>query len=786
MTPKAIHYLLLLQALAGSIGGPSSLPRTCLAVPALNQVPPAPLASASMAVAIQPAMPHHPVSPVPVPVPVPIAAARPQPPKRRMSGKQILPQSLKDPQPRKRKVAGDAEKKDCTPKKRSVDPACTSPPKAVQRAPTRPSVSPAQGPEAQIENHVLGETLGLQRSKHSRYIGLTSPFDPVLVGLAHFDSRGESNLNVGTLRRVNDHETFIMFSDDHTNTPEHGSDSEAIDEINRIVAPHGPALIDIYFRIVHPSFPIIQKHVFLERFRTSGQNVSPPLIAGMYILALNWWSHDPELAQHQRPDISALDAIASKTLAAAMQRPKLSTVQAGLLLLQRSEADSWSLTTQLVAIGQELGLHLDSSAWSIPLWERGLRKRIAWALYMQDKWSSLIHGRPSHIFGANWAVKDMSKDDITEEALVNPNYAAETDEEKAEREKGQIIFSQMISLTGIMSEIMDTFYTQIAIQDFAAAGKNSTRLILERAKPVQIKLKEWFSKLPASIRMDNVVPNQLSSTGFLHLAYFATEITLHRRIVQSLTNPLNSSTTPSSSTHPSPPDPYLLYICRSAAKTRLISAMDFVNRLRPEHLRAFWYFPSKTNFTLIGTFGGLLWATAPAKEEAEFYRLRLREYRWTLSVSAERAGFLRFAVEMLDTSRDMLKNLAEKPSLADTKVSRVGVPDSSLTNHRTHSNSPYHLQRGPQQPYNEGKSDESSITGSSSAYGKMDQDPGEPMDMMEMDEVQSNPRGGGTNTAPISLSRVTSTSAFSGFSNETELFENNGQRSPGTPPSSVG
>lgn len=673
----------------------------------------------------------------------------------------------------------------------------------MQRAPTRLSISPAHGPQAQIENHVLGETLGLQRSKHSRYIGLTSHFDPVLVGLSHFDSRGESNLNVGTLRRVNDHETFIMFSDDHTNTntPEYGGDSEAIDEINRIVAPHGAALIDIYFRIVHPSFPIIQKHVFLERFHTSGQNVSPPLIAGMYILALNWWSHDPELAQHQRPDISALDAIASKTLAAAMQRPKLSTVQAGLLLLQRPEADSWSLTTQLVAIGQELGLHLDSSAWSIPLWERGLRQRIAWALYMQDKWSSLIHGRPSHIFGANWAVKDMSQDDITEDVLVNPNYAAESDEEKDASEKGQIIFSQMISLTGIMSEIMDTFYTQTAIQDFAAAGKNSTRLILERAKPVQIKLKEWFSKLPASVRMDNVVPNQLSSAGtfsciylphisntdltlgFLHLAYFATEITLHRRIVQSLNNPLNSSTTPSSTTHSSPPDPYLLYICRSAAKTRLISAMDFINRLRPEHLRAFWYFPSKTNFTLIGTFGGLLWATAPAKEEAEFYRLRLREYRWTLSVSAERAGFLRFAVDMLDTSRDMLKNLAEKPSLADTKVSRVGVPDSSITHHRAPSSSPYQTQRGPQQNYSDGKSKSPSLTGSSSAYGRMDQDPGEPMDM-EMEEAQSNTRGG-NNIGPSSLSRVTSTSAFSGFSNETELYEN-GQRSPGTPPSSVG
>ena len=152
------------------------------------------------------------------------------------------------------------------------------------------------------------------------------------------------------------------------------------------------------------------------------------------------------------------------------------------------------------------------------------------------------------------------------------------------------------------------------------------------------------------------------NTGYLHLAYFATEITLHRRIVQSLDS--------------TDPDSYGLFMCRNAAKTRLISAMDLVNRLKPEHLQAFWYFASKVNFTLIGTFGSLLWATAPAKEEAEFYKLRLREYRWTLSVSSKRADFLDYAVSMLDASRAMLNNLAEKPSLAE-QISKTGVPPAA-------------------------------------------------------------------------------------------------------------
>lgn len=310
-----------------------------------------------------------------------------------------------------------------------------------------------------------------------------------------------------------------MLPDD--SVQDYADEADALEVIDRIVSPHGPALIDIFFRIVHPSFPIMQKQVFMERMRNGEKNFAPPLLAGMYLLAINWWSYDSKLSKHQKPNIEQLDNIAMKSLNAAMQRPKLSTVQAGLLLLQRPEMDSWGLTTQLVAIGQELGLHLDCSDWQIPTWERSLRKRIAWALYMQDKWSSLIHGRPSHIFSANWAVRQITQND----AAIEDNHGGSpkssiSDEERADLERGHIIFSQMIALTGIMAEIMDTFYTQVAIRDFNKAGSKSTEMILERAKPVQIKLKDWFTRLPPCVRMDNIERGQLAPTGiYPHLRY---------------------------------------------------------------------------------------------------------------------------------------------------------------------------------------------------------------------------------------------------------------------------
>ena len=108
----------------------------------------------------------------------------------------------------------------------------------------------------------------------------------------------------------------------------------------------------------------------------------------------------------------------------------------------------------------------------------------------------------------------------------------------------------------------------------------------------------------------------------------------------------------------------MLYICRSAAKTRLISAMDFVNRLKPEHLDSFWYFASATNFALINTFGNLLRATAPGQEESDFYSCRLKEYRWALGASCRRAEWLEGAIRMLDATDSMVDSLAAKQQAA--------------------------------------------------------------------------------------------------------------------------
>jgi hypothetical protein len=285
-----------------------------------------------------------------------------------------------------------------------------------------------------------------------------------------------------------------------------------------------------------------------------------------------------------------------------------------------------------------LGLHLDATNWRIPPWERGLRKRLAWALFMQDTWSALIYGRPPHISLTNWGVQPVVSSDF-------PENAADEDEEdgSTEVEKGRTLFSAMIALSKMLSEVLENLYSLQTELDIKHSY-DPTKAVLDRAKPIQVKLKAWWADMPDSLRMDSTKIGKLSSVGYLHLAYFATEITLHRRILRSLSN--NT-------------DPYLIQICRSAAKARLISAMDFFNRLKPEHLQSFWYFASKFNFALIGTFAGLCFVSSVSQEEAEFYQRRLQEYRWTLRVSNKSAEFLEIASGILESAVGSLLKAAD-------------------------------------------------------------------------------------------------------------------------------
>jgi len=186
---------------------------------------------------------------------------------------------------------------------------------------------------------------------------------------------------------------------------------------------------------------------------------------------------------------------------------------------------------------------------------------------------------------------------------------------------------------------------------------------------VQLRLKEWFTNLPDCLSMENTHVMKLNSVGYLRLAYIATEISLHRRILLALS--------PST-------DPRLYSICRSVARERFIFAIDFVQSLKPQHLSSFWYFASPQNFALISVFGTLLLSTVSSHEEAEFYRMKLKEYRWTLKINSENgARYMKPAMALLDANLGLL----EEASTNTVMTRPPPTPSATLEQHSIDSGS---------------------------------------------------------------------------------------------------
>ena len=298
-----------------------------------------------------------------------------------------------------------------------------------------------------------------------------------------------------------------------------GAKSLTLRTVEGLVGTHGPSLIKLYMDTVHRSFPVVEETFLQDYSHGRRSNLDPALLSAIYVLASPSLSSETLIPSANPPDVVKLEELAITSFGDALGEPLLSTVQAGLLLMQRRSIDSKALNTQLVSAAYELGLHLDCTSWNLSASEKGLRKRLAWALYMQDKWCSLIHGRPSALSKSNWAVQNLVDEDFkaaTDGPGQEPSSSSELD-------RGCILFQQMGNLTEILSTVLDTFYTLQAMQQVNDAGQHGTRLILERAKPVQIRLKEWFSQLPPFLKMDNTMTGKPSFTGERW------KILLHRR-----------------------------------------------------------------------------------------------------------------------------------------------------------------------------------------------------------------------------------------------------------------
>lgn len=248
----------------------------------------------------------------------------------------------------------------------------------------------------------------------------------------------------------------------------------------------------------------------MTSYTKSYKSICPALLGAIYLSASRWWSYDTELSIRPMPDVSLLRKRVKQAIDSSYHRPKLSAIQAVLLLLQCQPEDplnpdhtyAWGLTSQALAIGQCLGLHLDASEWTIPSWERHVRKRISWALYMQDRWTALAYGRPVHVHHDDWLVTDLNESDFMD------CHTSGTDEERRSlNAKGELQFRLLVELTQILSAVLSTFYTARTCLD------QDTVLLYQRAQPLILQLQAWYQRVPPSLNMSIIYQRKLNFHG---------------------------------------------------------------------------------------------------------------------------------------------------------------------------------------------------------------------------------------------------------------------------------
>jgi hypothetical protein len=525
-----------------------------------------------------------------------------------------------------------------------------------------PSPDMTFSPEDPNDNAALSlltGTLGLDLDTHPVYIGQSNYHEPALLDLYRhgLDASAQipttpgasSGQNQGTegsggrrasmrrTRRMDERTMFLICPDDET-----ASEAQRIadcDAIEDSVRPLGKSLMDLYFRIVHPSFPVLHKGVFITKHAISHRMFSPPLLAAVYLIALDYRLYDSAMAggvakpAHANGQ-AALEALASRTMADDLKRPKLSTLQAGLLLLQRHDSalqpSKWIFIAQLIAVAQELGLHLDCTSWSIPEWEKGLRRRLGWALYMQDRWGALTQGRPLLLHDDDWDLQPCAPSDFPEtQADEDPDVDGSVGVEI-----GREIFMRQAQLATILSDVIANFYTNAATKTGGRLDLLGAVNAVNLARPLVLRLRDWHMSLPMELAVDNIQFRRLSANASLHLSFAAVSIALDRALLRVLT--------------PSSP-PELTYAVRSTAKSRVTSTIGFLKSLQPEHMGALWGGASAHQVVSVGSLAGLLWATTEDAVEMRWCAERMDELRWCLRVRGQGAAFMREALRLLDS-----------------------------------------------------------------------------------------------------------------------------------------
>lgn len=367
----------------------------------------------------------------------------------------------------------------------------------------------------------------------------------------------------------------------------------------------GIRLVRLHFRYVYPYFPVLSRSQMLLSGRgieATVQALPLSLKAVLYATGLPFMVYDNVLATTLdlgAPSADDLYRICWLAITHEIHSPDLATLQACLLLLQRSSDDPyvmdspfrWSLLAWTVSLAQSLGLYTECSIWhGIPAWEKRLRRRLWWATYVMDKWSFMTAGLSSHVKKEDFDVLPLTSSDFISSDMDSlQQHEAIQDGVLLENSH----FYHLVQLSEILSDIIDSYYTIRA----STTTANNFALTLELAKPLRSRLHSWKESYDVFVSSSQVGPIskiRLDGNASLGLAYPITTMILFRALLR----PLGRS-------EGTPEDKVMREKGRDAvrvgAKACCVEVVQYLESVKPGAFSAFWH-SCKTSSELLYSF----------------------------------------------------------------------------------------------------------------------------------------------------------------------------------------
>ncbi|KAL4886063.1 fungal-specific transcription factor domain-containing protein [Aspergillus karnatakaensis] len=378
------------------------------------------------------------------------------------------------------------------------------------------------------------------------------------------------------------------------------------EKVEAMVSPHAATLVRLFFKHVHPVYCVVSKVRFLQGYRDDKLKIPASLRAAVYGLGSTFWQHDPDTQGALQFDLHNLFEAAQSSLQRELHAPNLWTIQTSLLLLYERPADNatietprtWVFSSRTVACAQMVGLHRESSTWHLVREEKSLRKKLWWATYMSDIWSSVCHGNPPLVYSGSYTTTQPAAEDLAFDEEVPGDLQDMVDiSSRTVDISTSARFLEMVKLSRILHELIDSYFLDSSYQH----SINQPQLRESKLLKIRQELETWSSLVPNCVTMAYTTDaTTFRNNAPLNLAYFAVQALLFRALMSPAK--MSAKSDPTST------------LCRhfDLAVNEFQKFTRFMDRINQACLHAFWGGHARSQLTLCGNFLIYLFLLAPS------------------------------------------------------------------------------------------------------------------------------------------------------------------------------